>query len=98
MRLLAMGYATGALAGLIVHLQFGGLLAAILTFWLGGAIATLAWGGLLVHVRSCNAGCAGLAESPDLADNMRANARRRHRAVRLPEPSGAAPTPAPLRQ
>lgn len=48
--LLAIGYTTGALAAVIVHLQAGGLLSAILTFWLGGAVATLAWGSVLISV------------------------------------------------
>ncbi len=44
LRLLVAGYGTGGIAGLSVFLGGEGWLQAGLTFWLGGAIATLAWG------------------------------------------------------
>ena len=42
--LLAVGYATSACAAIILLAAGNGLLTAGLTFWLGGAFATLAWG------------------------------------------------------
>jgi len=47
-RLLFAGYATGGAAALAVAMQGGGWLAAVLTFWLGGAAATVLWGAAAI--------------------------------------------------
>jgi hypothetical protein len=97
-RLLALGYATGALAALNVYRQFGGFLAPVLTFWLGGAIATLAWGGLWFCILQRRATGGDRAVSSGLSAGPSVNTRMRTHVVRLREPSGAAPSSAPLRQ
>lgn len=51
LRLLIAGYGTGALAATAVFLNDGGLMLTGMIFWLGGAIATLAWG--LLQVAAC---------------------------------------------
>jgi len=97
-RLLAIGYATGAIAALAVHLQSGGLIAVILTFWLGGAVATLAWGGVLLLFLQLNADRANPAVSRGAGANSATQKRPQRHPVMLREQSGVAPTPAPLRQ
>lgn len=95
LRLLALGYATAALAALTVHLQYGGLLAVVLTFWLGGAVATLAWGALYVYIARRR---EARIEPPGLTAGALPGSRPQARAVKLPGPRGAVPTPAPMRQ
>jgi hypothetical protein len=42
--LLAAGYGTALLGALLLYALGGGILATVLTFWLGGAVAVLFWG------------------------------------------------------
>lgn len=49
MGLLTAGYAAGAVAGFVASLTGMGLLAAVMVFWIGSAIATLGIGALLVY-------------------------------------------------
>lgn len=65
LRLLFAGYGTGGLAGLVVLLAGGGWLPAGLTFWLGGAAATLAWGaGQMFLCQRLRGGTGRPAEAP----------------------------------
>ena len=47
--LLAAGYTIGSVAGLATYLLGAGLIAGILVFWIGGAVATLGIAALLIY-------------------------------------------------
>jgi hypothetical protein len=51
-KLLLTGYGTACGVALILLMLGAGSLAVVLTGWLGGAVATLAWGSLLARSRA----------------------------------------------
>ena len=46
--LLAAGYGTAGIAAFLASVLGGPTLAVVLTFWFGGAMATLAWGAIWI--------------------------------------------------
>jgi hypothetical protein len=49
--LIVAGYGTACFAALILSLLGVGIIATGLTFWLGGAVGVLFWGGVWVYFR-----------------------------------------------
>ncbi len=49
--LLIAGYGTACLGALLLSMLGVGILAAGLTFWLGGAVAVMFWGGVWAYFR-----------------------------------------------
>ncbi len=49
--LLVVGYGTAFLGALLLYMLGGGILAAGLTFWFGGAVAVFFWGGVWAYSR-----------------------------------------------
>ena len=51
MSLLVVGYGTAFLGALLLFMLGGGILATGLTFWFGGAVAVIFWGGVWTYSR-----------------------------------------------